>query len=158
MPRRKVNTPKYKLINKNSSRPEVVQKFINTLMWEGKKSTAEKIFWNSIKILNKGNENELGLENFYKVIENVSPELEVRSRRIGGATYQVPREVRPDRKRTLAIRWLISAARSRKGKTMAERLAEEFVSALKNEGTAVKKKIDTHKMAEANKAFAHYKW
>ncbi len=134
----------------------VVAKFVNNLMLDGKKSTAEKLFYNSLEIINHREKKE-GLDIFKKALENVSPLVEVKSKRIGGATYQVPTEVRDGRKSALAMRWLIQYARARKGQTMADRLAAEFISASKGEGGSFKKKEDTHRMAEANKAFAHFR-
>ena len=133
----------------------IVAKFVNNLMLDGKKSTAEKLFYVSLEII-KQREKKEGLDIFKKALENVSPLVEVKSKRIGGATYQVPTEVRDGRKAALAMRWLISFARSRKGRTMADRLAAEMIAASNSEGGAVKKREDTHKMAEANKAFAHF--
>ena len=134
-----------------------VAKFINNLMERGKKSLAEKIFYSSLDII-KAKTKENGLEVFRKAISNISPVLEVKAKRIGGATYQVPTEVPENRKMALAMRWLITFSRSRKGRTMADRLAAEMIAAANSEGGAVKKKEDTHKMAEANKAFAHFAW
>jgi len=134
----------------------VITKFVNYLMYDGKKSVAQKVFYGALDTLEKQGKNPL--EVFDLAIKNVSPQVEVRSRRIGGANYQVPREVRGDRKLYLAIRWLIDSARKKKGKPMAEKLAEEFVMAANNEGVAIKKKMDTHRMADANKAFAHFAW
>ncbi|WP_281951966.1 30S ribosomal protein S7 [Nitrosophilus kaiyonis] len=136
---------------------KVVTKFINKLMWDGKKSTAEKIFYNALKIIDEKGEKP-GIEVFNEAIENVKPLLEVKSRRVGGATYQVPVEVRPVRQQSLAIRWLVDAARNRNERTMAQRLANELMDAANKRGAAFKKKEDTYKMAEANKAFAHYRW
>ena len=135
----------------------LVAKFINNIMNEGKKSLAEKIFYTSIEKIKKSTKSDDGLEVFKKAINNVSPMLEVKSKRIGGATYQVPVEVRPNRKIALAMRWIIGYAKARKGNNMSDRLAAEIVAAFKNEGSSVKKKEDTHKMAEANKAFAHFR-
>jgi len=132
-----------------------VAKFINNLMERGKKSLAEKIFYSSLDII-KAKTKENGLEVFRKAISNIAPVLEVKAKRIGGATYQVPTEVPENRKMALAMRWLITFSRSRKGRTMADRLAAEMIAAANSEGGAVKKKEDTHKMAEANKAFAHF--
>ena len=132
-------------------------KFMNYIMIDGKKSAAERIIYGALEIV----ENKLKREPvrvFHDALENVSPEIEVRSRRVGGATYQVPVEVRPDRRKALAIRWLAAAARNRNENTMRERLAAELMDASANRGTAVKKREDTHKMAEANRAFAHYRW
>lgn len=132
----------------------VVAKFISYLMKDGKKSVAEKVFYNSFDAINQTKKD--ALEIFDQAVKNVSPLVEIRSRRIGGANYQVPCEVRGDRRFALASRWIIAAARKRKGKPMAQKLAAEFLDAAKNEGTAIKKKQDTHRMAEANKAFAHF--
>jgi small subunit ribosomal protein S7 len=136
----------------------VVTKFINKVMWDGKKTLAEKIVYGAIERLNNKEEGTKGIDIFFKAIENVKPLLEVRSRRVGGATYQVPMEVRPERQQTLAIRWIVEAARNRNERTMIERLANELWDAANERGAAFKKKEDTHKMAEANKAFAHYRW
>ena len=141
--------PKYKDL--------IVAKFINGLLYDGKKSVAEKLFYASMDII-EGKIKKSPVEVFKKAMENVAPLLEVKSRRVGGATYQVPIEVRDIRKQALAIRWLIRYSRLRNEKTMAERLASEFMNAYKNEGASVKKREDTHKMAEANKAFAHFRW
>lgn len=135
----------------------VVTKFINSLMFGGKKSTAEKIFYGALEELEKKTGEE-PLKIFKKAISNVKPAVEVKSRRIGGATYQIPVEVRPARRQSLAIRWLRDYARQRSGKTMMGKLAEEMMDAYQNRGGAVKKKEDVYKMAEANKAFAHLKW
>lgn len=134
-----------------------VAKFINCLMWDGKKSVSEMIFYDMLDILGSRTKED-PLQVFLKAFDNVKPSLEVRSRRIGGATYQVPQEVRPDRRDMLARRWIINAARERSEHTMSERLAAELLDAYNNRGTSIKKKEDTHKMAEANKAFAHYRW
>ena len=134
-----------------------VTKFINNLMLDGKKSVAERIFYTAIEILEKRSDTS-GLEAFEQALNNAKPALEVKSRRVGGATYQVPIEVRPDRRTALATRWLIGFARARSEKSMAERLAGEFLAASRGEGNTIKKKEDTHRMAEANKAFAHYRW
>jgi len=134
----------------------IVAKFINRLMIQGKKSTAQRVFYNSFDIIAKQQKDPLQI--FDEAIKNISPMLEVKSKRVGGANYQVPREVRGERKLTLAIRWMVEAARAKKGKPMAERLAEEFLAAAKNEGNAIKKKLDMHRMAEANRAFAHFSW
>ncbi len=136
---------------------ELVSKFINSLMWDGKKYLAEKIFYNALKLVESKTKKD-GLSIFLKAIDNVKPEVEVRPRRVGGATYQVPIEVRPDRQISLAIRWIIHSAREKKGRPMSEKLAEELVLAAEGKGGACKKKEDTHKMAEANRAFAHFKW
>jgi small subunit ribosomal protein S7 len=134
-----------------------VTKFINNLMLDGKKSLAEKIFYGALEICEERS-GQPALNIFTQAITNAKPALEVKSRRVGGATYQVPIEVRPDRRTALASRWLISFSRSRGEKTMAERLAFEFLAASRGEGATIKKKDDTHRMAEANKAFAHYRW
>ena len=134
-----------------------VTKFINALMLDGKKSLAEKLFYDALDIV-EDKTGQPGLNVFRTALTNVKPALEVKSRRVGGATYQVPIEVRPDRRNALAIRWIIGYARQRGEKNMAQRLAAEFMAASKGEGATVKKKEDTHRMAEANKAFAHYRW
>lgn len=137
---------------------EKLSKFINVIMWNGQKNTAQKIVYGAFEIIKEKTGNPNPLEVFDLAIKNSSPLIEVRSRRIGGANYQVPREVRKERQQALAIRWIITAARSVKGKPMAEKLADELILASKNEGSAVKKRTDTHKMAESNKAFAHFAW
>jgi len=135
----------------------VLSKFMNVLMYSGKKSAAEAIVYGALdRIGQRGGQDPLRV--FHDALGNVRPEIEVRSRRVGGATYQVPVEVRPDRSQALAIRWLIQASRSRSELTMTERLANEFMDAANNRGAAVKKREDTHRMAEANKAFSHYRW
>lgn len=136
----------------------VITRFINKLMLDGKKSISRKILYAALEQIEKKNEGEKGIEVFLKAIENTKPLLEVRSRRVGGATYQVPVEVRKTRQQALAIRWLIDASRKRAGRTMIDKLANELMDAASERGTAFKKKEDTHKMAEANKAFAHYMW
>src|SRR5574341_2210597 len=135
----------------------LVTQFVSCLMKRGKKSTAENIIYDAIEQLGKKSGDE-GLDVFHKAINNVKPVLEVRSRRVGGATYQVPVEVRPERRTALAMRWIISYSRSRREKDMSERLAAELILASKGEGESIKKKEDTHRMAEANRAFAHYRW
>ncbi len=136
---------------------KVVARFVNTIMGRGKKSVAESIFYRSLDIVAaKTKEESLGV--FKRAIENSRPTVEVRSRRVGGATYQVPVEVRPQRRLSLSMRWLIDAARARAEKSMEEKLAAELIDAANNRGTAIKKKEDTHRMAEANRAFAHYRW
>ena len=151
------------LKNKHPRRPdskynsESVSRFINTVMWDGKKDTARAIVYDALQIISKDGEVD-ALETFETAIRNVSPLMEVRSRRVGGANYQVPREVPQQRRIALAYRWLINAARAKKGKPMADKLAEEILLAVKNEGTAIKKKEDMHRMADANKAFAHFAW
>ena len=141
--------PKYKSI--------LVAKFVNCLMKRGEKGISEKIFYDSINLIQQEAKKD-GIEVFKKAIDNVQPVLEVKSRRVGGATYQVPVEVRSKRKAALAIRWIISYARGRHGKSMTEKLAAELIDASNNTGGSIKKKEDTHKMAEANKAFAHFRW
>jgi len=136
---------------------ETVARFINKIMLRGKKSTAERIFYGSMELISKKTGKD-PLKVFRQAMDNVSPQVEVRPRRVGGATYQVPMEVRPDRKRSLAMRWLIGYSRNRNGKTMMEKLAAEFMDASQGVGQSVKKREDTHKMAEANRAFAHYRW
>ncbi len=135
----------------------LITKFINGIMFDGKKSTAESIFYDALDLVEKKTGEE-GIKVFKKAMNNVKPAVEVKSRRIGGATYQVPVEVRPNRKQSLAIRWLRDYSRSRGGKTMVDRLADEIIDAANNRGGAVKKREDVYKMAEANKAFAHLKW
>jgi small subunit ribosomal protein S7 len=137
----------------------VIARFMTVLMYDGKKSVAERIVYDALEAVRR----RLGAQGdpvrlFHEAIDNVKPEVEVRSRRVGGATYQVPVEVRPERRQTLAIRWLIDAARKRSERTMMERLANELMDAANNRGAAVKKREDTHRMAEANRAFSHYRW
>ena len=135
----------------------VLAKFVNILMLDGKKSVAEKIVYDALDTIeSKGNAEPV--ETFKKALENIGPAVEIKSRRVGGSTYQVPVEVRSDRKVALAMRWIISGARNRSGRTMIEKLASELADAAQGVGAAVKKREDTHRMAEANKAFAHYKW
>jgi len=134
-----------------------IAKFINCIMWDGKKSLAERIMYGALDLAAK-RLNTDPLDVFEKAMENVRPIVEVRPRRVGGATYQVPVEVQPERAQALATRWIIQYARAKKGMPMVERLAREFVDAYKGEGSSVKKREDTHKMAEANRAFAHYRW
>jgi len=135
----------------------VLAKFINFIMYDGKKDVAEKIIYNTLnKIKEKTKDDPIKI--FNDAINNIRPNLEVRSRRVGGATYQVPREVRPSRRLALAIRWIIGAARERSGSPMFERIAQELIEASKSQGTAVKKKEDLHRMAEANRAFVHFRW
>ena len=136
----------------------LVQKLINTMMRDGKKSVAERVVYEAFNLAKKvANTNDV-LTVFHKAIENVRPHVELKARRVGGATYQIPIEVRHDRGMALALRWLRDAARSRKGAPMSKRLSDELLSAFKGEGSAVKKREETHKMAEANRAFAHYRW
>ena len=155
--------PRRKAIKKRDVQPDAkfhdvtVARFVNYMMRRGKKSVAERIVYDSFDLIEKKS-GQKGLEVFRKAIDNVRPVLEVSSRRVGGATYQIPIEVRPDRRMALAMRWISSYARSRSEKTMAERLANELMLAARNEGPSIKKKEDTHKMAEANRAFAHFRW
>ena len=135
----------------------LVQRFINSVMWDGKKSLARRLVYRALDLIEK-RVKEDPLKVFRKAMDNVKPELEVKARRVGGATYQVPVEVRLDRKMSLAIRWILRYARDRSEKTMIEKLAGELIDAYNNRGGAIKKREDTHKMAEANKAFAHYRW
>jgi len=136
---------------------DLVQKFISSMMWDGKRSTAQRIFYGAMdQIVSKGNADALGV--FKKAVENAKPVLEVKTRRVGGANYQVPVEVNPFRRQSLAIRWLLQNARSRGGKNLTNKLAEELMDAANGKGGAIKKKEDVHRMAEANKAFAHYRW
>ncbi len=136
---------------------QTVSKFINVLMYQGKKATGERIFYGAMDIV-EAKTSQPGVNVFKAALTNLKPVVEVKSRRVGGATYQVPVEVRPERRTALAMRWLISYSRDRNEKSMAEKLAAEVIAASKGEGNAVKKKEDTHRMAEANKAFAHYRW
>jgi small subunit ribosomal protein S7 len=135
----------------------VVTKFMNSIMYEGKKSVAESIVYGALEIV-EGKTKQNPIQVFQQALDNVMPSIEVRSRRVGGATYQVPVEVRTDRRQALGIRWLITAARDRNEKTMTERLSAELLDASNNRGNAVKKREDTHRMAEANRAFSHYRW
>jgi small subunit ribosomal protein S7 len=156
MPRRKV-AAKREVLSDSRYNNKLVTKFINSMMYDGQKMVATSSFYDALDVL--GEKHGEGALNVFKTaIENVKPALEVKSRRVGGATYQVPVEIRPERRTSLAIRWILTAARARKEKTIAEKLASELTDAFKNQGTAIKKKEDTHKMAEANQAFAHYRW
>ncbi len=154
---RKGKVPKRDILPDPKFHSKLVNKFINGIMWEGKKSTAETILYDAFDIMAKKT-GEDPVKVFEKAVENVKPVLEVRSRRVGGSTYQVPVEIRPERSQALAIRWIIRYARQRGEKSMKEKLAAEFLDAAGKKGSAVKKREDTHKMAEANKAFAHYRW
>ena len=136
----------------------LVSRFVNCLMMDGKRSTAESILYGALEIVEERSKGEDPLELFKAAVENVRPAVEVKSRRVGGSTYQVPVEVRPERRTALALRWLIYASRARCERTMRERLANELLDSANNRCSAVKKKDDTHRMAEANKAFAHYRW
>ncbi len=154
---RKGNIPKEDVAADPVYDSSLVSKFINSMMWDGKKSTAQGIFYDAMKKLEeKGGDEALKL--FKKAVENAKPLLEVKSRRVGGANYQVPVEVNPYRRTSLAIRWLISYSRGRTEKGMVDKLANELLDAANNRGAAIKKKEDVHRMAEANKAFAHYRW
>ncbi len=154
---RRIKPSKRPVVADRKHKDKLVTQFVSCLMARGKRSTAERLFYNALDQL-EGKSGQGGLEVFHKAMNNVKPVLEVRSRRVGGATYQVPVEVRQDRRTALAIRWLILYSSNRGEKTMADRLAAEFLAAANNEGATVKKKEDTHKMAEANKAFAHFRW
>lgn len=156
MPRRRVAERREVLPDPVYGSP-LVTKFINGVMWDGKKSTAESIFYGALEQIGQKT-GEDALKVFKRAIDNVKPTVEVKSRRVGGSTYQVPIEVHQERRGSLAIRWIVQYARSRGEKTMMDRLAGELLDAANNRGNAVKKKEDTHRMAEANKAFAHYKW
>lgn len=156
MPRR-YRPPKRVVVPDSKYQSEMVSRFINKLMLRGKKSVAERIIYDTFDIIERRMERPpLGV--FEEAISNAAPALEVKSRRVGGATYQVPIEVSPDRRTSLAVRWIIQHARSRSGRSMAEKLAAELMDAAKGVGTTIKKKEDTHRMAEANRAFAHYRW
>lgn len=139
---------------------QLVTRFVNNLMWDGKKSVAFKVFYDAIDIVDQKKEDseKTALEIWKEGLSNVMPHVEVRSRRVGGATFQIPMQIRPDRKVSMAIKWMITYARKRNEKTMANRLAAEILAAAKEEGAAVKKRVDTHKMAEANKAFSHFRF
>jgi small subunit ribosomal protein S7 len=156
MPRRK-SAEKRERLPDSKYGDLVVSQFIGSLMQRGKKSTAEKILYSALDICENKTGNT-GVDVFHKALNNVKPVLEVKSRRVGGATYQVPVEVRANRRTALAIRWIISYSRSRSEKTMAQKIASELMAAANSEGASIKKKEDTHKMAEANKAFAHFRW
>lgn len=139
---------------------QLVTRFVNMMMWDGKKSVAFKVFYDAIDIVDqkKTDEEKTALELWKDALSNVMPHVEVRSRRVGGATFQIPMQIRPDRKVSTAMKWLISYSRKRNEKSMAQRLASEILAAAKEEGAAVKKRVDTHKMAEANKAFSHFRF
>ena len=153
---RKRKAPKRKSYPDPKYQSEIISKFINSIMYDGKRSTAEKILYSALDKMKEKNQDPLKI--FNSAIGNVRPNLEVRSRRVGGATYQVPVEVKSNRSQALALRWLLAASRKRKNKTMAEKLFYEIMDASQNKGSAVKKREDTHKMAESNKAFAHFRW
>ena len=154
---RKRKAPIRKIYPDPKYRSVIISKFINSIMYDGKRSTAEKILYDALEKIKEKSKND-PIKVFNNAINNVKPNLEVRSRRVGGATYQVPVEVRSDRRKALAIRWIISAARSRGEDTMGEKLSSELIDASNNRGASVKKREDTHKMAEANRAFSHYRW
>ncbi|MFH1008749.1 MAG: 30S ribosomal protein S7 [Candidatus Latescibacterota bacterium] len=156
MPRRATVSKRILLPDPKFGNP-LVTRFISHLLERGKRSVAESIFYDSIEIIERQPDVK-GVEVFEKAVNNVKPQVEVKSRRVGGATYQVPVEIREDRRLSLSIRWLISYARERSEKSMAERLSAELLAASKNEGNAVKRKEDTHRMADANRAFSHYRW
>ena len=156
MPRRG-NVPKREVLPDPMYGSELVTRLINNIMLDGKKGVAQKIVYGAFEIVAEKTGKD-ALEAFEEAMENIMPRLEVKARRVGGATYQVPMEVREDRRRTLGLRWITKYSRERNEKTMKERLANEICDALNNQGGAVKKRDDTHKMAEANKAFAHYRW
>ena len=139
---------------------QLVTRFVNMMMWDGKKSVAFKVFYDAIDIVEekKNDDEKSALETWKEALSNVMPHVEVRSRRVGGATFQIPMQIRPDRKVSTAMKWLISYARKRNEKSMAQKLAAEILAAAKEEGAAVKKRVDTHKMAEANKAFSHFRF
>lgn len=136
----------------------LASKFINNLMFDGKKSVARKVFYDAMDLIEKRVQNESPIDVFHRAVDNVKPVVEVRSKRVGGATYQVPMHVKPSRQQTLAIRWMLAAARDKKGRPMHMRLADEIIAAFNREGAAVTKRENVHKMADANKAFAHFAW
>ena len=154
---RKTSAKKRPLLPDPRFNDTTVTRFINNMMWQGKKELARKIFYDAIDIVDKKSEEEEGIEVFRRALNNVMPAVEVKARRVGGATFQIPIEVHPERKIALGMKWMIRYARSRNEKSMAEKLAGELLAASKNEGAAVKKKEDTHRMADANKAFSHFK-
>jgi small subunit ribosomal protein S7 len=156
MPRRR-EVPERIILPDSRYNNKLVAKFIKSIMRDGKKSTAESLLYNAFDIIEKKT-NESPVKAFEKALENIRPAVEVKSRRVGGSTYQVPQEVRPSRRTALGIRWIITFARKRAEKGMAQKLAGELLDAANNRGAAIKKREDTHKMAEANKAFAHYRW
>tara|TARA_B100000949_G_scaffold81996_1_gene73302 strand:+ start:2055 stop:2525 length:471 start_codon:yes stop_codon:yes gene_type:complete len=153
--RKKINKREIELDARYKDR--IISKFVNVVMFDGKKTTAEKIFYSILDKISKEKKVD-AIKFFYDVLDNVKPRVEVRSRRVGGATYQIPMEVKVDRSQALAIRWIIDAARKRSGKNMKMKLYQEFLDAHQNKGGAVKKREDTHRMADANKAFAHFRW
>ena len=153
---RKRKAPVRKIYSDPKYGSKVISKFINSIMYDGKRSTAERILYGALDKIKSKNEDPIKV--FNSAVSNVRPNLEVRSRRVGGATYQVPVEVKTNRSQALALRWLLAASRKRKNKTMADKLFFELMDASQNKGSAVKKREDTHKMAESNKAFAHFRW
>ena len=157
---RKKQAKKRPLLPDPKFNDQLVTRFVNMMMWDGKKSTAFKIFYDAIAIVDekKTDEEKTALEIWKDALSNVMPHVEVRSRRVGGATFQIPMQIRPDRKISTAMKWLISYARKRNEKSMAQKLASEILAAAKEEGAAFKKRMDTHKMAEANKAFSHFRF
>lgn len=155
---RKFKSPERFLKPDPKFKSKLVSKFVNCLMWEGKKTTAQKIFYDAMDVIGEKVKDVEAIEVFNRAINNVKPLIEVRSKRVGGATYQVPKEVEKKRQLALAIRWIIEAAREKKGRPMHMKLAEELTAAFKKEGAAVMKRENVHKMAEANKAFAHFAW
>ena len=157
MPRKYESTEKYLKPDPHFN-SRLVSKFINNLMWDGKKTTAQRIFYDSLELLKKKMPDEDPLEVFITAVNNVKPMIEVRSKRVGGATLQVPHEVKKERQQSLAIRWILEAARKKKGKPMAQRLYMEFLDAYNKQGAAMTVRENTHRMAEANKAFAHFAW
>ena len=156
MPRRR-EVPKREILPDPLYNSQLITKFVNVVMKDGKKTVAERLLYNALKVIEERTEED-PMKIFKKAVDNVKPQVEVKSRRVGGSTYQVPVEVRPSRRLALSMRWLIIAAKSRGEKTMDMRLANEFMDAAQNRGAAIKKKDDTHRMADANKAFAHYRW
>ena len=156
MPRRR-EVPKREILPDPVYQSQLLTKFVNVVMKDGKKSTAERILYDALSLIGERTDDD-PMKVFKKAVDNVKPAVEVKSRRVGGSTYQVPVEVRPSRKLALSMRWIIAAAKSRGEKTMRQRLAGELMDAAENRGIAIKKKDDTHRMADANKAFAHYRW
>lgn len=156
MPRRR-EVPKRPIVPDPKYGDKLLTQFVNAMMRDGKKSTAERIMYDALDMMTERS-GEDALQIFKKAVDNVRPSVEVKSRRVGGSTYQVPIEVRPERRTALSIRWLLKAARGRSERTMVERLASEFLDSYSNRGQAIRKKDETHRMADANKAFAHYRW
>lgn len=154
---RKARAKKRLLMPDPRFKDTMVTRFINNMMWDGKKETARNIFYDAIEIVSKKFQDEEGIEQWRKALNNVIPSVEVKARRVGGSTFQIPIEINPERKVAMGMKWMIKYARSRNEKSMAEKLAGEIVAAAKGEGASVKKKEDTHKMAEANKAFSHFR-